>query len=1012
VAFGNNQDVVVNSSLNLQLSGRLSEDVGILAAITDNNIPIQPEGNTQQIQEFDKVYIQLFTKSTRLTAGDFELGKPPSYFMNLKKKAQGGLLTSIIALPKKNSKEQDELDVSVSGAVSKGKYTRNTISGVEGNQGPYKLTGSNGETYIIVLAGSEKVYIDGVLLVRGADNDYVIDYNLGEVTFTPKNLITRDKRIVIEFEYSDKMYARSMYFASAAYKNKRGGVRFNFFSEQDLRNQPVQQELSDADKLLLSRIGDSTWLAVVPNVDSVAFSSNEVLYKMIDTTVNSVLYDSIFVYSANSDSAHYRLGFSNVGQGKGNYVLVQSSANGRVFKWVAPVAGQPMGTHEPVMLLVTPKKSQMYTLGGDYKIGKGTFLSGEVAMSNSDINTFSKVDSRDDVGYAARFSFSNRLMLGRDSIRGWSMVTGLSHDYIQQYFVPIERFRSVEFERDWNTGSLSTRADEQMPGAQLGFENRKNQYAHYQFKSYLKGSQYKGFRHSLDAAYDVKNFFLTINGSYLTSESVLSKSVYFKQKSSFIKKFKWFNIGIREEQEDNRMRADSLVAGSFTFEEYEAFVNSPDSASTRFLGSYKRRYDRLPVAGDMRLATTADDAKAGVELTKDPSNLLKLTATWRTLQIHDTSLSSAARESTLLGRIEFYTRKFHKVVTSNTHYEMGSGLEVKKEFAYVEVPAGQGLYSWTDYNSNGVQELNEFEVAAFSDQANYIRVFTPTNEYMRAYYSQFAEALNIEPAAAWSGKKGFRKFVSRFAIQFSYRTERKTRDENLLRAYNPFLSTLNDTSLLSLNSSMRGTLFFNRSSQKIACEAAYQDNRNKSLLVNGFDARQHQTATARIRWNITRKVMLSAEYNIGAKTSTSDYFPERDYSLDLTDVQPKLSIQAGKSFRMNFSYKYNRKYNHAGLLGERAEMHNAGIELKYNFLTRGSLLLKGNYILAGYNADENNSLAYEMLEGYKKGSNATWSLSYQRNISDNLQLNLLYDGRQTAGNKMVHVGSVQLRAYF
>ena len=320
ISFGNNQDVVVNSSLNLQLSGRVSDNVNILAAITDENVPFQPEGNTQQLSDFDKVYIHLYNDNSKLIAGDYDLKRPDSYFMNFFKKSQGASFATKFSLSNHESGKNDTMRTSASFSVAKGKTARNIISGIEGNQGPYRLIGNNNELFIVVLAGTERVFLDGVQLTRGQNFDYVIDYNTAQVTFTPRHLISKDSRIVVEFEYSDKYFLRTLFFFNNEYEREKVKLKFNFYTEQDSKNQPLQQTLDSARKQTLADAGDNLQSAFYQTADSIAFNADEIMYAKIDTIICGSPY-RYYKYSI-ADTANWKLTFSFTGQGKGNYVQI------------------------------------------------------------------------------------------------------------------------------------------------------------------------------------------------------------------------------------------------------------------------------------------------------------------------------------------------------------------------------------------------------------------------------------------------------------------------------------------------------------------------------------------------------------------------------------------------------------------------------------------------------------------------------------------------------------------
>ena len=375
ISVGNTQDAVFNSQLNLQINGIIGDSIQIAAAISDNNIPVQPDGTTQQLNEFDKIFLEFKKKDWQIDLGDIDLRQNDAYFLKFYKRLQGISYQQNFNIDKNITNS-----ILLSGAIAKGKFARNILAVQEGNQGPYRLQGNNNELYFVVLAGTEKVFIDGVQVQRGEDQDYIINYNTAEITFMPRRMITKDTRVQVEFEYADHNFLNSMLYASNTTNfGNKFKLNISAYTNADAKNSPINQTLDVPQKQFLANLGDSIQNAFYPVAAKDSFSASQILYKKIDTIYNGQ-HDSVYVYSTNADSAKYSLSFIETGINKGNYIPAYTAANGKVYQWVAPVNGIPQGSYEAAAYLVSPKKQTVISVGGEYLLDKNTIIQSRVCL--------------------------------------------------------------------------------------------------------------------------------------------------------------------------------------------------------------------------------------------------------------------------------------------------------------------------------------------------------------------------------------------------------------------------------------------------------------------------------------------------------------------------------------------------------------------------------------------------------------------------------------------------------
>ena len=989
VTIGNNQNSVLNSELDLQITGKLNDKVSLRASIQDANIPLQESGYSQRLDEFDQVFIELFSDRWHIRAGDIDLQNTNSYFANFSKRVQG------LSVNAKLGSEDSQTNLFASGAIVRGQFTRSQFTAQEGNQGPYKLQGQNGELFVLIVSGSETVYVNGITVKRGEDQDYIIDYNAGEIIFNATYPITSEMRITVDYQFSERSYSRFVAYGGGRFESEKLNIGVSVYSENDAKNQPLQQNLSEEQVQILANAGDDRSLMVAPSEVQEALNENRILYKK--ELIGGV---EAFVFSNNPDDELYRVTFTQVGVNQGDYILSSINAINNIYEF----AGILQGNYAPIVQLVAPTKLQIAVVNGSYKPTEKTSINFEAAGSKNDLNLFSNTDDENNDGFAGKLNVQQTL-IKNDSI--WSLNTFVNADYIQKNFKTIERLYNAEFNRDWNIENPL--GNQQLLTTGLQLNHPKKGLVNYQFEHLGFSENFNGNRHVTNINLLFNKFSITSYSSFLNADSNINASTFLRSYNRITYGMKKSWIGTKFAIEDNEQKdisTETLTPLSQKFKSYDVFVGVGDSTKVFAEIGYKNRVNDSIRNNKLQKVNTSNTFYLDSRLIQNKNTKLSLYANYRTLKSVDIDVED---EQSINSRLQFNQKLFKQIVQWNTIFETNSGTLPQQDFTYVEVEAGQGTYTWIDYNENGIQELEEFEIAQFQDQGKYIRVLLPNRIFIKTHQNRLSQTLTVNPSQWAVSESKPQKFWSHFYNQTSYLIDRKIKRDGNSFNLNPFENNEEDQLGLQLN--FRNVLFFNRGKQRYTTSYTYLDNTTRNILSIGFIENSLKSHQFNFNHKIAESWLINMLTSFDNNESVSENFVSKNYNFDETRFSPKLSYLFNDNSSFDVFYQYASKDNTIGSL-ETLKQQKYGASFTLASSQKSAINGEFNYFSNLFTGNPNTPVSYQMLEGLQPGKNFTWSLLAQKKLTNFLDLNLSYFGRKTETSKTIHTGSIQLKAYF
>lgn len=981
VQVGTDQDLTLESALNLTVVGNVGGNVDVTAALSDQSTPLQPEGTTESLNELDKVYVAVKGPKFGVTLGDHDVAYDGGTFDSYQRK-----LTGV------DGWYQDSVLFANAGAASsKGEFFSYEFLGQEANQGPYSLRDPNGQTGFVVLAGTERVWLNGQQMRRGESNDYVMDYASGQLSFTVRHLINSASRIVVDFQFAnedfERVFLHSRVGATASSQWLTGNV--TYISEADSRDKALGTALGEDEKDILRRAGDNADSASAIAADSLGPGLGD--YVVADTLFDGIAY-SFFQFSPRDSQNHstgsWSVLFDDFGEGDGDYEASADALGIVYFFWVGPNRGR----YRPLRRLPVPESHDVTDVRLQSQIFSGATIGLEGAVSRHDRNTFSELDDQDNDGQAGAVS----LGLTRQKAR----ILGIKLQRVSvesrlrardQKFIEVNRSPEIEFARDWelerNRGTAELTSETVLnfyPLAALGVSGSYGALSRPDVSSAVRRSGGVSYRYG-------KTWNSSANvTSISSSDSTLARSAevrrYRGESSTIVSRFSpRFTI----ERESKREQRRSGLAG-VRFTEWLGGNGVRLSDEIDLDASYlMRQEDVLDSADTFGNAATAREIEGALG--------------WRRATLGSAALRLVHREKNFVrldsadvnsdaGKVELQLSPISGLYDGTVSYQVSRSRSADEILVAVQVTPGTGSYRKVG-DQYVPDDQGDYELIARSTGT-----FQPASDL--ALNSEFSVRLDELP------KDKTPKWLRSLSTETELTIEERTRLPFDLRLY------LLDPTRLRGDSTLLGTLRLRqdmtlfRSRRSLTARVRYRNERSlQNQYLNGGQQRSVDEYALRVRAQYAGA--LRGESNV---ENSRELFGYANGSLADRKIQ---------RFRLSedVTYAISRLWE-AGLevRGEEVQDQRSATQASLReFRPHATLTAAGRGRLdldfAWNHATSNKSIIpFELGRGANRGENLRWTMRGTYAFGQNLSGSLSYTARRDAGEKVIHTGRVEARA--